>query len=817
MTYCIPPSSRRPAAAARLLRVFCILAAALPAIASADPAPANLGRGLRGVAGEFDTQRQAGKSETDSFHAALAASDHVQGDDRNRVLMDIVLDGSVSLDQVRQKCESLGGTVTAAVGSYRHGMFSAWLPLSEAAPMSAVPGVSAVHLAPKPRLRIGAATSQGVVVHKTDLVNNSGYLGAGITVGVLSDSYNNDRTDSTDPGWTTAKRDVATGDLPGTGNPDGDTTPVDVIEDGPFPATDTDEGRAMLQIVHDVAPAAHLAFCTSGDSDAEMAANIGQLETKAKCQVICDDSAFFDEPMFSDGVIAQAVDAAAADGVAYFSAIGNDANSGYQATFNPVDNPLGRTRATAGGVKLATIPRAETNVISQWHSFGVDSGGNPIVVQNIRTGLAPTTLVFQWDDPFDVVTAGQSGITTDYDILVFNSAGTYGPNLSGTEDNISANEPLELPARDMAPNTSYKICIVRTTRVNGTQAPQATHLRYLATDNEDTITGDDITLSNVAALGHACAAGCSGVAAYDYDDAPDPGNSSHVYTPLIEGYSSNGPVDIYFDSSGNRLSTPVTRKQPVFACADNVDTSFFPPFPTSPNPNDFENDGFPNFAGTSASAPHAAGIAALLMNAAAANQMGTLSPQQIKSILIATTQGSIDEDPVFCSGTAGPVTITNTGDDEILPNIFQITFNGATGQKLTGVTIDLSPDSMHFDNRPPNGLPFFVDSTTGRPIPTARARVFSGGSSGKSSVTIPFTNFEPGDTFSFSLGFDDDDTDSYGYDADELDGATISATVSGVASPYTGALGNQLARTYNYKAGYGLLDAQAALNMLLNP
>jgi len=204
------------------------------------------------------------------------------------------------------------------------------------------------------------------------------------------------------------------------------------------------------------------------------------------------------------------------------------------------------------------------------------------------------------------------------------------------------------------------------------------------------------------------------------------------------------------------------------------------------------------------------------LNAAAVNQLATPSPQQIKSILIATTQGLIDEDPLFCSGTAGPVTVTNTGDDEVLPNVFEIAFSGTTGQKLTGLTIDLSPVSMHFDNRPPNGLPFLVDATTGRPVPTARARVFSGGSSGKSSVTIPFSNFEPGDTFSFSIGFDDDDTDSYGYNADELGGATLSATVSGVASPYSGTLVNQLGRAYNYKAGYGLLDAEAALNMLLN-
>jgi hypothetical protein len=434
-------------------------------------------------------------------------------------------------------------------------------------------------------------------------------------------------------------------------------------------------------------------------------------------------------------------------------------------------------------------------------------------VQKITTGSAPTTLIFQWNDPFDV----PNGITTDYDILVFNSAGDFSAHLSGTEDNISTDEPLELPVADMKPYTTYKICIVLTSRTNPSQTPgQATRLRYLATDGVDAIIGDYINLSNVSAQGHACAAGAAGIAAYVYDDAPDSGNKSHVFTPLIDGYSSNGPIDIYFDTAGNRLATPVIRNQPMFACTDNVDTTFFPPYPHKPNPNDYDDDGWPNFAGTSAAAPHAAGIAALLMNAAAVNKLGTLSPQQIQSLLISTTQGQIDEDPLFSTASSGPVTVSDSGDGYTLPNIFEIAFTGTTGQKLTSVTINLAPVSMHFDTTSANGYPFQVEASTGKaPRPAAGKRAYSGGSSGKSSITVPFTHFVPADTYSFYIGFDDDNTDLYGYDADELAGATFSATVSGVPTPYTGTFANQLGRTYNYKAGYGLLDAQAALHSLL--
>ena len=88
----------------------------------------------------------------------------------------------------------------------------------------------------------------------------------------------------------------------------------------------TDEGRAMLQIVHAVAPGASLAFYTGDDSEADFANGIGAL-AGAGAKVIADDLGYFDEPFFQDGIVAQAIDTVEAQGVAYFSAAGNDANS----------------------------------------------------------------------------------------------------------------------------------------------------------------------------------------------------------------------------------------------------------------------------------------------------------------------------------------------------------------------------------------------------------------------------------------------------------------------------------------------------------
>src|SRR5438045_9565471 len=83
-----------------------------------------------------------------------------------------------------------------------------------------------------------------------------------------------------------------------------------------------------------------------------------------------------------------------------------------------------------------------------------------------------------------------------------------------------------------------------------------------------------------------------------------------------------GSLPFYFDGQGQRLASPQFRQKPEFAAADGVDTSFFPTDAGA----DYDNDGFPNFFGTSAAAPNAAAIAALLLEAAGGSS--SLTPAQ---------------------------------------------------------------------------------------------------------------------------------------------------------------------------------------------
>ena len=94
------------------------------------------------------------------------------------------------------------------------------------------------------------------------------------------------------------------GDLPGPSNPEGHTTPVQVLVDAAFwDHSHTDEGRAMLQVVHDAAPGAALAFGCGQGGEAFLATRIRDLQA-AGCDVIVDDLLYPTEPMFQDVVVA---------------------------------------------------------------------------------------------------------------------------------------------------------------------------------------------------------------------------------------------------------------------------------------------------------------------------------------------------------------------------------------------------------------------------------------------------------------------------------------------------------------------------------
>ena len=308
----------------------------------------------------------------------------------------------------------------------------------------------------------GIATTQGDAVMRTDFLRNGYKLnGDSIKVGVISDSYN---TLANNP----ASTDVSNGDLPGTGNPV-NGTPVQVLGEYPF-GRRSDEGRAMLQIIHDIAPKATLAFRTGFVSPGDMALGIRQLK-QASCDVIVDDVTFITEPFFRDGVVTQAVNEVSQQGVTYFTSAGNFGNKAYESNFNATAAPAG--------------------IIGSAHNFG---GGD--IFQNISLKPGTYTIVLQWDDDFYSLGQG-TGTQNDLDIYLTNNSGV---TLFGFNRNNIGGDPVEVLPFTVTTNTQTNILVTR----NSGNA--SVRFKYIIYRGDATINEFNSGESTIA--GHANAEGC---------------------------------------------------------------------------------------------------------------------------------------------------------------------------------------------------------------------------------------------------------------------------------------------------------------------
>jgi hypothetical protein len=168
--------------------------------ASQGPVPDNVGGGLRQLI------------EANGNAAAVRLEPRLLRDEQRRVLVNVWLDGGRSMAAVRQSLTALGAQVHAELPSHRKGVLSAYVPVERASEAARIAGVRSVTLEHRPHLRIGKATSQGVATVHADKLNAKGLTGRGITVGILSDSFNKaPKSETTDH----AAQDIKSGDLPG--------------------------------------------------------------------------------------------------------------------------------------------------------------------------------------------------------------------------------------------------------------------------------------------------------------------------------------------------------------------------------------------------------------------------------------------------------------------------------------------------------------------------------------------------------------------------------------------------------------------------
>ena len=488
-----------------------------------------------------------------------------------RVLVDATAAGEGAA--LLRDLQRLGLQQAARYGTTVSGL----LPLAALDRAVALDSLQAIAASPPPVRNAGSVTSQGDVGLRAD-VARAGFAvdGSGIAVGVLSDSYDI---------LGGAAADVTSGDLPA-----GVTVLDEYILCG-FLVTCIDEGRAMLQIVHDLAPGAELLFHTAMGGLAQYANAITSLAA-AGADVIVDDLIYLNEPMFQDGVVAQAVDSVVAGGAAYFSAVGNQARNSYESPFVDSNEDLCIDFDADG------VCNPITELVGDMHDFDPGPGVDFYQSISIPVGAA-VSIAMQWDAPFGNVNTG-TGPDNDHIIVLLDDTG--GVMLAiGANDNVSTGEPWEVLQyfNDGSFGTSFNIVI--TFDDIDSPGPPATLLKTVVFGGGVVI--NDFPTNSASSFGHANAAGAEAVGASFFLATPAFG----IAPPLLEGFSSAGGTPILFDTSSNPLPVAEVRTKPEIVAIDGVNTTFF--F------NDTHGgDGIPDFFGTSAAAPHAAAVAALLLD-----------------------------------------------------------------------------------------------------------------------------------------------------------------------------------------------------------
>ncbi len=487
----------------------------------------------------------------------------------------IVLEALTESNQTQQLAldlKALGMTQMATYGR----MVSGLIPIAALPQVAALKSLHFARPAYKPLSTIGKITSQGDIAMYSDSVRvKQNVSGRGAKIGVLSDSYNAlQGADST----------IRNGELPGPKNPNGFTTPVQVLQDLDSASNSAiDEGRGMLEIIHDVAPGAKLAFHTAFLGQASFAAGILALQN-AGCNILVDDILYLTEPMFQDGIIAQAVDAVRKKGASYFTSAGNYARNSYEAAYQAGGPTSFGSKFTPGGISAVNA-----------HNFAPE-GKKPDLTQRIYVPVGASVIIsMQYSQPFFSVGENNSGADSDLDIFILTEDTTNIVTYSA-RDNI-AGDPYEIVG--FTNNGSYGSNYFNIL-IDKYIGPAPGIIKYVFFKDSNAVRLEEYDTRSSTIYGHNNAAGAITTGAVFFQDTPAYGTPE----PIAESFSSVGGTPILFDNEGNRQNAAV-RQKPEIMAPDGVNTSFFG--------QKFADSFY--FFGTSASAPHAAAVAALMQEA----------------------------------------------------------------------------------------------------------------------------------------------------------------------------------------------------------
>lgn len=433
--------------------------------------------------------------------------------------------------------------------------------------------------------------------------------GSGIRVGIISDSY-----DTATDVPTTADDDVLSGVLPGPGNPCGWEQPVEVVEEAPFEASD--EGRAMAQLIHSIAPGATLLFASGVNGQVGFADAVDKL-IAADSDIIVDDLGYIDELIFQNGVAANAVTDAAALGIPFFTAAGNDTSlatvgPGTGNVISSWEAPAYRPMDCPEVIDALLAEEGDTGDCLDFSPTGAGDPTNTLTYPNLSEQESTVAdIMLQWAQPDGAADTRLIAAVVDPDTEEIVGLTPLQP--LGTPWQVAQFEPVK---GDTRTGGEYDFLVIRVTTDGVPESlPRVKAIflgSYLRGAEYFRSEGGDIVGPSI--YGHAgTPAGMSIVAA----NADTPSE--------LEYFSGTGPTTLYFEPFPGTAALP----EPISGAPDvtSLDggwTSFFGG-PVA------DVDDIYSFTGTSAAAPSAAAVAALALQ-----YDPQLTPERIRELMTST-------------------------------------------------------------------------------------------------------------------------------------------------------------------------------------
>lgn len=508
-------------------------------------------------------------------------SSYPRCDKEGRILVRVRYDAqSISKESIEEMISKGGGSVYAHIP--REGLLEAYLRQNVLNDWASHDWVKRIDPVGPAVSRVGSITTEADNLLGVQLARQQFDVdGRGVRIGVISTGVDN------------LAQSQASGDLP---------SDVVVLANGGWFEPD-DEGTAMLEIIHDLAPGAKLYFHDGGsETRFRMAVNAF---IDNGCDIIVDDIGYNFEPYFEDGPVAQTVADAVSDGIVFVSAAGNQAKR--HAEFNwrsTHDDPNDiNLYEYLFGVPALVFPNDEEMIVFelgplhaafgvlQWSErFGQAAHDYDIFIYDYYDCLNffyDVIVWYDWEiygyydwywwgywyDSFGYIHFGEPPYPSLTVLLssenIQNGSGDPIEALQGVNDSFQWNTYVMVVEGYGSPSTSDRLEM---------------NFRDWGYSEAINLPGEEGTPVG-SIFGHAAVPGVLAVGAINANDAG---------LDNIEEFSSQGPCYVPFSSE-------TWRAKPDLCALDGVSVTGAGGFPSP-------------FLGTSAAAPHVAGIAALIKN-----------------------------------------------------------------------------------------------------------------------------------------------------------------------------------------------------------